>query len=163
MAMQQQAMMQQQMQMGMGQMGQMAPMQSPWVIYHTQQGQPYYYNEQTGRDCRTQTLLAISNMFQDTSADGNCESVFFPSFLMSMDRATIPLLKRSKSPQSPRWSNYSHSIKQPGKHPLSLGKIIGGLSENRRCPQHGHFNRKNDDQPSNLVMPYFSDPFLVGF
>ena len=48
MAMQQQAMMQQQMQMGMGQMGQMAPMQSPWVIYHTQQGQPYYYNEQTG-------------------------------------------------------------------------------------------------------------------
>ena len=149
MAMQQQAMMQQQMQMGMGQMGQMAPMQSPWVIYHTQQGQPYYYNEQTGRDCRTQTLLAISNMFQDTSADGNCESVFFPSFLMSMDRATIPLLKRSKSPQSPRWSNYSHSIKQPGKHPLSLGKIIGGLSENRRCPQHGHFNRKNDDQPSN--------------
>ena len=80
MAMQQQAMMQQQMQMGMGQMGQMAPMQSPWVIYHTQQGQPYYYNEQTGRDCRTQTLLAISNMFQDTSADGNCESVFFQLF-----------------------------------------------------------------------------------
>ncbi|CAL1128561.1 unnamed protein product [Cladocopium goreaui] len=59
MAMQQQAMTQQQMQMGMGQMGQMAPVQSPWVIYlshahlhllryHTQQGQPYYYNEQTG-------------------------------------------------------------------------------------------------------------------
>ena len=91
MAMQQQAMTQQQMQMGMGQMGQMAPVQSPWVIYlshahlhllryHTQQGQPYYYNEQTGRDCRTQTLLAISNMFQDTSADGNCESVFFQLF-----------------------------------------------------------------------------------
>ena len=24
------------------------PMQSPWVMYYNQHGQPYYYNEQTG-------------------------------------------------------------------------------------------------------------------
>lgn len=38
----------QQMQPQMQPMQQMAPMHSPWVMYYNQQGQPYYYNEQTG-------------------------------------------------------------------------------------------------------------------
>lgn len=38
----------QQMPMGQPMMQPMAPMHSPWVMYYNQQGQPYYYNEQTG-------------------------------------------------------------------------------------------------------------------
>ena len=51
--MQQQMMMQQVPQQSMYQSPQMMqpmgmPMQSPWVMYYNQHGQPYYYNEQTG-------------------------------------------------------------------------------------------------------------------
>ena len=69
------------MQMGgqMGGMGQMGMGQSPWVMYYNQQGQPYYYNEQTGEQvwqlppgaiCSRQGNAPGYNMYQQNQMWG---------------------------------------------------------------------------------------------